>query len=71
MADKLKITTGTNDRPKSETIAQTGEGLPDDSSQPVEATDDQIERAKRSLNDTSRKKLKGEAETKSSQNKSE
>ncbi|SIT53894.1 conserved hypothetical protein [Mesorhizobium prunaredense] len=32
MAQKAKITTGTNDRPHNETIGQSGEGLPDDSS---------------------------------------
>lgn len=33
---KEKITTGANDRPKHETIAQTGDGLPDDSGQVIE-----------------------------------
>jgi len=33
---KEKITTGANDRPKHETIAQTGEGLPDDSGPIIE-----------------------------------
>ncbi|MDZ5697693.1 hypothetical protein [Chelativorans sp. M5D2P16] len=32
MARKRKITTGTNDRPVDETIAQSGGGLPDDTS---------------------------------------
>ncbi|TIL40910.1 hypothetical protein [Mesorhizobium sp.] len=31
-----KITTGPNDRPRNETIGQSGEGLPDDSSTPLE-----------------------------------
>lgn len=31
-----KITTGTNDRPRNETIGQSGEGLPDDSSTSLE-----------------------------------
>lgn len=44
MADKPKLTTGTNDRPKHETIAQTGQGLPDDSSNPVDASAEQIAR---------------------------
>ncbi|RWE12790.1 MAG: hypothetical protein EOS23_04540 [Mesorhizobium sp.] len=34
MAQKLEITTGTNDRPRNETIGQSGE--PDDSSTPLE-----------------------------------
>ncbi|RWF58947.1 MAG: hypothetical protein EOS50_01595 [Mesorhizobium sp.] len=34
MAQKSKITTGTNDRPRNETIGQSGE--PDDSSTPLE-----------------------------------
>jgi hypothetical protein len=36
MAQRAKITTGLNDRPRDETISQTGAGLPDDSSDPVE-----------------------------------
>lgn len=36
MAQKSKITTGTNDRPRNETIGQSGEGLPDDSSTSLE-----------------------------------
>lgn len=31
-----KLTNGLNDRPKGETIAQTGTGLPDDTSRPPE-----------------------------------
>ncbi|WP_246329308.1 hypothetical protein [Chthonobacter rhizosphaerae] len=31
-----KITTGPNDRPRDETIAQSGEGIPDDSGPPLE-----------------------------------
>ncbi|WP_287198490.1 hypothetical protein, partial [Mesorhizobium sp.] len=34
MARKAKITTGTNDRPRNETIGQSGEGLP--GSKPLE-----------------------------------
>jgi hypothetical protein len=36
MAQEPKITTGANERPRNETIAQTGAGLPDDTSQPPE-----------------------------------
>ncbi|WP_165422527.1 hypothetical protein [Rhizobium ruizarguesonis] len=39
-----KITDGLNDRPKGSTIAQSGPGLPDDSSRPIEATDQEAER---------------------------
>ncbi|MDW6023608.1 hypothetical protein SAZ10_17810 [Mesorhizobium sp. BAC0120] len=36
MAQTPKITTGTNDRPRNDTIGQSGEGLPDDSGRPVD-----------------------------------
>lgn len=49
MDEKKKITTGANDRPRNETIAQSGPGLPDDSSQPPEASDEAVERARKSL----------------------
>lgn len=62
MTARPKITTGPNDRPKDETIAQTGPGLPDNTSQPVEATDEQIERAKESLRENPRQRLKREVE---------
>ena len=32
-----KITNGLNDRPRDETVAQSGEGLPDDSGKPIDA----------------------------------
>ena len=41
---KEKITTSTNDRPTDETIAQTGEGLPDDSSKPVDIDNEEAAR---------------------------
>jgi hypothetical protein len=52
---KEKITTGTNDRPKNETIAQSGSGLPDDSGSLIEVSDEQVEavRAKLGLAETS------------------
>ncbi|MGI6852382.1 hypothetical protein [Mesorhizobium sp. 1B3] len=62
MTARPKITTGSNDRPKDDTIAQTGPGLPDDTSRPVEATDDQIKHAKESLRETPRQKLKREVD---------
>ena len=39
---KQKITTGANDRPKDETIAQTGPGLPDDRSSVIEVDHDGV-----------------------------
>ncbi|WP_127752494.1 hypothetical protein [Devosia sp. 1566] len=44
-----KATTGANDRPKDETIAQTGAGLPDDTSLPVDVSDEDVERARQKL----------------------
>ncbi|MCA0032184.1 hypothetical protein [Mesorhizobium sp. B263B2A] len=49
MAKNRKITTGANDRPRDVSIGQTAEGLPDDSSQPVQADEDQIERIRKAL----------------------
>lgn len=49
MHEKAKITTGLNDRPRNETIAQTGGGIPDDTSQPVEVSDEEVERVRRKL----------------------
>jgi len=46
---KSKVTTGANDRPKDETIAQTGDGLPDDSSKPVEVDEAEVEKAREQL----------------------
>jgi hypothetical protein len=54
MAQKAKITTGTNDRPRNETIGQSGEGLPDDSSTPLEVDETAVARL--------RDKLQGKAE---------
>jgi hypothetical protein len=55
-----KITEGLNDRPKGSTIAQSGPGLPDDSSQPIEATDEVAERIRTKLEDDARAKVKKE-----------
>ncbi len=57
-----KITTGSNDRPKHETIAQTGEGIPDDSSTPVAADEDEVERLRRKLKGDARQELLQEVE---------
>lgn len=44
-----KITEGLNDRPRNDTIGQTGPGIPDDSSEPIEVSDAAVERARDSL----------------------
>ncbi|MGX7874035.1 hypothetical protein ACVDG5_015935 [Mesorhizobium sp. ORM6] len=49
MAKNRKITTGANDRPRDAPIGQTAEGLPDDSSRPVQTDEDQIERIRKAL----------------------
>jgi len=49
MDDKSKITNGLNDRPRNETISQTGAGLPDDSGHPVEVDEATVERVRRKL----------------------
>lgn len=49
MAQKSKITTGTNDRPRNETIGQSGEGLPDDSSTSLEVDEAAVDRLRKQL----------------------
>jgi len=54
MDDKAKISTGPNDRPRNETIAGTGPGIPDDALGPGEElpeapSDEAVERAKAAL----------------------
>jgi len=54
MDDKPKISTGPNDRPRNETIAGTGPGIPDDALAPGEElpeppSDEEVERAKAAL----------------------
>jgi hypothetical protein len=44
-----KITEGLNDRPRNDTIGQTGPGVPDDSSEPIVVSDGAVERARESL----------------------
>ena len=44
-----KSTTGLNDRPKDETIAQSVGGLPDDSGQPIEVSNEEVERVRSKL----------------------
>lgn len=52
MASTPKITTGANDRPRNETIGQTGDGFPDDSGQPLEVDPAEIERVREKLMDS-------------------
>jgi len=56
MADD-KLTDGLNDRPKNSSIGQSAEGLPDDSSRPVEVDDQIVESVKRKLTDNPRERL--------------
>ncbi|MDX3925890.1 MAG: hypothetical protein QHC90_08795 [Shinella sp.] len=56
MADR-KITDGLNDRPRDAPIGQTAEGLPDDSSRPLDAEEKTVEATKQKLSDNPRKKL--------------
>jgi hypothetical protein len=54
MDDKAKISTGPNERPRNETIAGTGPGIPDDALGPGEElpeppSDEEVERAKAAL----------------------
>jgi hypothetical protein len=49
MDRKPKITTGANDRARDETISQTGAGLPDDTSRPVDVDDATVERVRQQL----------------------
>jgi hypothetical protein len=54
MDDKPKISNGPNDRPRNETIAGTGPGIPDDARAPGEElpeapSDEEVERAKAAL----------------------
>jgi len=47
--NSTKITNGLNDRPKDTTIAQTGEGIPDDSGSPIEISDEEVEAVRQKL----------------------
>lgn len=60
MDKQSKISTGTNDRSRNETIAETGPGIPDDSGRLVELTDAEIERMTASLLRGRRNPLKDE-----------
>lgn len=46
-----KHTDDLDDRPKDDTIAQTGPGIPDDSGSPIEASDEEIARIHSALKD--------------------
>jgi len=57
-----KITDGANDRPKDVTIGQSRPGLPDDSGEPIEVTDEEVERIRAKFEEEARAKLKKEIE---------
>jgi hypothetical protein len=59
MDKRAKITTGANDRPRNSSIAQTAPGLPDDTSRPVEISDEEVERVARKLKANIRKEGEG------------
>jgi hypothetical protein len=44
-----KLTQGLNDRPKGETIAQTGEGLPDDTGRTPDISDEEAARIEQKI----------------------
>ena len=46
---KAKLTEGLNDRPKDATIAQSGAGLPDDTSRPPEIDEDEASRIEQKI----------------------
>ncbi|HEY0034929.1 MAG TPA: hypothetical protein VGB81_16825 [Devosia sp.] len=46
---KTKLTEGLNDRAKNETIAQTGAGLPDDTSRPPELDEEEAKRIEQKI----------------------
>jgi hypothetical protein len=52
-----KISTGLNDRSRDDTIAQSGPGIPDDSSKAVEVSDAEVEQVRSKLKDNARAKL--------------
>lgn len=52
-----KLTDGLNDRPKDAPIGQTAEGLPDDSSRPVDVRDETVDAVRKKLSEDPREKL--------------
>ena len=62
MNQDRKTTDGANDRSRTDTIAQSGPGIPDDSGQPVDVGDAAAERARSRLTDNARAELKREVE---------
>ncbi|WIJ25699.1 hypothetical protein [Devosia sp. RR2S18] len=60
--DKRKLSTGPNDRPLDSTVAQTGSGIPDDSSLPPEISDEEVERVRQKLEGDPRERLLKEVE---------
>jgi len=65
MDDKPKISTGPNERPRNETIAGTGPGIPDDALAPGEElpeppSDEEVERTAERLGVSAGVKLEGQ-----------
>jgi len=60
MDDDKKITTGTNDRPRNDTIAQTGAGIPDDSGGTAALDDSPVDPSGTEASDAPREQLKRE-----------
>lgn len=60
MDDDKKITTGMNDRPRNDTIAQTGAGIPDDSGGTVGLDDAEADSSGREASDAPREQLERE-----------
>lgn len=61
---KEKITSGANDRPKNETIAQSGRGLPDDSGSVIEVDEEGVAKVREKLEETDRHLIDaGDSET--------
>lgn len=63
MTKDQMITGGMNDRPRQDTIAQSGAGIPDDSSRPIETDDATIGRVREDLSvGSARERLKEEVQ---------
>ncbi|MFN7103950.1 MAG: hypothetical protein ACK4N1_15150 [Pseudorhizobium sp.] len=60
MDDDKKITTGMNDRPRNDTIAQTGAGIPDDSGGVADFDDSPVVSSGREASDAPREQLERE-----------
>jgi hypothetical protein len=56
-----KLTDGANDRPKTASIAQTAQGIPDEGESDIDVSDDEVERVRQKLmGNDARQSLKAE-----------